>query len=148
MQAESTPSPSPMNSPGQSMKILDPEELYDQSRDYVDAVRKVCREDREKYDKFMQVMGAYRQKHINTRTLVIGLCEILHREVGLLLRFNHFLPEGHEFELKPEGFVYKRVGREPELIMEPPPPPTAAPEPSQQPEPEDDSSSDGFYDDD
>ncbi|PKA48676.1 Paired amphipathic helix protein Sin3-like 4 [Apostasia shenzhenica] len=76
---------------------------------YLNAVKDIFQDKREKYDEFLEVMKDFKSQRIDTNGVILRVKELFRGHRDLILGFNNFLPEGFEMKLpeekKPVEFV-------------------------------------------
>ncbi|GJZ69507.1 paired amphipathic helix protein Sin3-like protein 3, partial [Tanacetum coccineum] len=69
---------------------------------YLDKVKNVFRDKKEKYDEFLKIMKDFKSQRINTKGVIAKVKELFKEHQELILGFNPFLPKGFEITLSRE----------------------------------------------
>ncbi|CAI9105938.1 OLC1v1004975C1 [Oldenlandia corymbosa var. corymbosa] len=85
---------------------------------YMREVRDTYLDQREKYDEFIVLMRAYKDKRVDDLGVIAGLKKLFVGNRNLLLGFNKFLPQGYEITVddEEEGNPNEKI-RESELAL-------------------------------
>ncbi|CAL0313139.1 unnamed protein product [Lupinus luteus] len=66
---------------------------------YLKEIKSVFKEDKEKYEYFLQIMKDFKQNRIGTNGVISAANELFKEHDHLLLGLNKFLPKGYEIQL-------------------------------------------------
>lgn len=69
---------------------------------YLKAVKEIFKDNREKYDEFLEVMKAFKAQRVDTAGVIARVGDLFKGHHSLILGFNTFLPEGYEITVPSE----------------------------------------------
>ncbi|BFI09258.1 paired amphipathic helix protein Sin3a [Marchantia polymorpha subsp. ruderalis] len=95
--------------PTSNNNIPQPRLTTDDALAYLKAVKDMFKDDKDKYDEFLEVMKDFKAQRIDTAGVIIRVKDLFKGHRELILGFNTFLPKGYEITIAEE-------------VLEPPPP--------------------------
>lgn len=69
---------------------------------YLKSVKDIFKDNRDKYDEFLEIMKAFKAQRVDTAGVIARVKDLFKGHQSLILGFNTFLPEGYEITVPPE----------------------------------------------
>lgn len=80
----------------------------DDALSYLKSVKEIFKDNREKYDEFLEVMKAFKAQRVDTAGVIGRVKDLFRGHHSLILGFNTFLPEGYEITIPYEELPRKQ----------------------------------------
>jgi len=80
----------------------------DDALSYLKSVKEIFKDNREKYDEFLEVMKAFKAQRVDTAGVIGRVKDLFRGHHSLILGFNTFLPEGYEITIPYEEVPRKQ----------------------------------------